>query len=78
MTHSKHSQHSHHSAHHSHHAHSEKKEPRKGLHKDWRAWLALGLMLAAMGIYVLTLDDAVQPEVAVTNAAPPPAAGAAR
>ena len=67
MTHSKHSQHKH---------HSEKKPPRKGLHKDWRAWLALGLMLAAMGIYVLTLDESVQPEVTITNPASPPAATA--
>ena len=57
----KHSKHSH---------HSEKKPPWKGLHKDWRAWLALGLMLAAMGIYVLTLDDSVQPERAAGNGAP--------
>ncbi|MFZ5450518.1 MAG: hypothetical protein ACOZF2_01400 [Thermodesulfobacteriota bacterium] len=67
MTHSKHSQHTH---------HSEKKPPRKGLHKDWRAWLALILMLAAIGMYVLTLDDSVVPEITTTNAAPPPAATA--
>lgn len=67
MTHSKHAKHKH---------HSEKKPPRKGLHKDWRAWLALGLMLAAIGMYVLTLDDSVQPEISVTNTAPPPAATA--
>ena len=45
MTHSKQSQHAHHPGH-----HSEKKPPLWGLHKDWRAWLVLGLMLAAMGI----------------------------
>jgi hypothetical protein len=33
----------------------------KGIHKDWRTWLVIGLMLAAMGIYVLTLDDSIQP-----------------
>jgi hypothetical protein len=70
MTHSKHSKHPHHSTHHP--DHPGKKPLLFGLHKDWRAWLALGLMLAAIGMYVLTLDDAVQPEVAVTNA--PPAA----
>ena len=59
----KHSKHSHHSD------HSENKPLLWGLHKDWRAWLALGLMLAAMSIYVLTLDDAVQPESAAGNAA---------
>jgi len=31
-----------------------------GLHKDWRAWLVIILMLAAIGIYVVTLDDSVQ------------------
>jgi hypothetical protein len=31
------------------------------LHKDWRTWLALILMLAAMAVYVLTLDDSVEP-----------------
>jgi hypothetical protein len=29
--------------------------PRK-LHQDWRLWLIVALMLAAMTIYVLTLD----------------------
>jgi len=66
MTHSKHSGQPH---------HSEKKPTRKGLHKDWRAWLALGLMLAAMGIYVLTLDDSVQPDSAAGSAAPAQTAG---
>lgn len=56
--------------------HSEKKIHRPKLHKDWRVWVAVGLMLAAMGIYVLTLDDSVQPEISVTNPAPPGAAAA--
>jgi hypothetical protein len=34
---------------------------RPGLHKDWRTWLVIGLMVAAMGIYILTLDDSTQP-----------------
>jgi hypothetical protein len=34
---------------------------RKQLHKDWRVWLAFGLMLTAMIAYVLTLDDSVVP-----------------
>ena len=32
---------------------------RKRLHKDWRVWVAVILMLAAMIIYVLTLDDSL-------------------
>ena len=31
------------------------------LHKDWRVWLVVGVMLAAIIIYVLTLDDSVVP-----------------
>jgi hypothetical protein len=34
---------------------------KKKLHKDWRTWLVIILMLAAIGIYVLTLDDSIQP-----------------
>ena len=30
-------------------------------HKDWRAWVAVLLMLAAIAAYVLSLDDSVLP-----------------
>lgn len=30
-------------------------------HKDWRVWVALVLMLAAIFTYVLTLDDSIVP-----------------
>jgi ABC-type nickel/cobalt efflux system permease component RcnA len=67
--------------HHHHQAHETEKHkpshpqgPRRGLHKDWRTWLVIGLMLAAMGIYVLSLDDAVQPGGAAPGGNP--AAGA--
>jgi hypothetical protein len=33
----------------------------RGLHKDWRVWAVIGLMLAAIGTYVLTLDDSIRP-----------------
>ena len=33
----------------------------RNLHKDWRSWIVIGLMLAAMAAYVLTLDDSVVP-----------------
>lgn len=33
----------------------------KKFHKDWRVWLAVGMMLTAMITYVLTLDDSVVP-----------------
>jgi hypothetical protein len=31
------------------------------LHKDWRTWAVVFLMLAAIGIYVLALDDSIIP-----------------
>jgi len=31
------------------------------LHKDWRAWLAIVLMLAGIIMYVLSLDDSIIP-----------------
>ncbi len=41
-------------------SHTESRGPkRKRLHKDWRVWMAVILMLAAMIIYVLTLDDSL-------------------
>jgi hypothetical protein len=41
--------------------HSHKHPSRGKLHKDWRAWLALLLMLVAIITYVLTLDDSIIP-----------------
>jgi hypothetical protein len=44
------------------------------LHRDWRIWLGVILMLAAMAIYLLTMDEAVVPggpsagNLSVTNA----------
>jgi hypothetical protein len=50
-----------------HHPHKQNEEKHKnnnflhpGLHKDWRTWVVIGLMLAAIGIYVVTLDDSLQ------------------
>ena len=49
---------------------SKKREPispwpktsaKRQFHKDWRTWLVIALMLAAIGMYVLTLDDSVVP-----------------
>jgi hypothetical protein len=39
----------------------------RGLHKDWRTWAVVLLMLAAMGAYVLSLDE----EDAPSNAGDP-------
>jgi hypothetical protein len=42
-----------------HHGRSGSELPRKKMHKDWRVWAAVVLMLAAILIYVLTLDDSL-------------------
>lgn len=49
-------QHEQHGKSHSHHA--PKKKP---IHKDWRAWLVVGLMIGAMVIYILSLNEEVEP-----------------
>lgn len=42
------------------HAHRANQEPhRRRIHKDWRLWVAIILMLAAILIYVFTLDDSL-------------------
>jgi hypothetical protein len=43
---------------------------RRGLHKDWRTWTVLIVMLAAISAYVLSLDDSDEPVIPPT----PPAA----
>jgi hypothetical protein len=52
MTHSEHDHHGHHN-----HQHP----PKRKLHQDWRAWLVVGLMLAAMAMYVFSLDESIVP-----------------
>jgi hypothetical protein len=47
-----------------------------GLHKDWRTWLVIGIMLAAIATYVLTLDNSIQPGGAVQGGLPAAAAPA--
>lgn len=50
-----------------HHQHSDTGQPRKKLHKDWRMWVAIVLMLAAIVIYVLSLDDSLLSLVVATS-----------
>jgi hypothetical protein len=47
------------------HHHPYPKADRK-LHKDWRMWMVVILMLAAIMIYVLTLDDSLLSLVVAT------------
>jgi len=44
-------------------SHIKTKENGRKLHKDWRLWLGVILMLAAMSMYVLSLDDSVVPRL---------------
>lgn len=53
--------HDHHHHDHNHHGHEHRTRSSKALHKDWRAWLVVGLMLAAMLAYVLSDDERLQP-----------------
>jgi hypothetical protein len=32
-------------------------------HKDWRVWLGVGIMLLAMLIYVVTVDESILPSI---------------
>jgi hypothetical protein len=34
--------------------------PKRRLHKDWRLWVVVGLMLAAMFAYVMSDDESLQ------------------
>ena len=43
---------------------------RRAMHKDWRTWLVILVMLSAIGMYVFTLDDST----ADPDAGGPPAA----
>jgi hypothetical protein len=52
-----------HSESHRHATGDEGKSSSRKLHKDWRVWLVVGIMLAAMIMYVLTLDDSIVPSI---------------
>ena len=41
-----------------HHQHQPAKQP---IHKDWRAWTVVIIMLVAMAVYVMTLDESFFP-----------------
>jgi hypothetical protein len=78
MTHNEHEhehhEHEHHGRHGGHPMHK-----RKPFHRDWRAWVVVGLMLAAMYAYIMSMDESLQPgkpvQGPVMPAAPaPPAA----
>jgi hypothetical protein len=48
--------------HHGHHHGEQHSNPGAGVwHKDWRTWVVVGLMLAAMAAYVLSMDEEIVP-----------------
>jgi hypothetical protein len=49
----------HHHEHGDHHHEHSAASP--GLHKDWRTWLVVGLMLLGMVVYVMSFDEEDQP-----------------
>jgi hypothetical protein len=49
--------------------HHEHGAPRKKIHHDWRFW-AIVLMLAAIVIYVVTMDESLEPGGPVQQAVP--------
>jgi hypothetical protein len=44
---------------------------RRGLHRDWRTWVAVAVLLLAAAAYVLNLDRVIVPE---GSGSPAPAA----
>ena len=42
----------------------------RGAHKNWRVWVAVGLVLLSMLIYVMTMDEAIQPGGKVQQSVP--------
>ena len=50
-----------HPKHPSHHQGKKKTPKKKGLHKDWRMWAVVILMLIAMAAYFMTDDEALGP-----------------
>jgi hypothetical protein len=52
-----------HMPHHNNRSTGNNEKSSRQLHKDWRVWLGIGLMLGAMAMYVLTLNDSVVPRL---------------
>jgi hypothetical protein len=66
--------HPNHPNHHQQHEHDHEQEKKKlALHKDWRAWVVVLLMLGGMLIYISSLDESEgpggQPQPAMGDAA---------
>jgi hypothetical protein len=48
----------------------EPKPPPRGLHRDWRTWVGVGILLLAAAAYVLNLDRVIVPVAAPAAQSP--------
>ena len=58
---------------HEHHGQGHHPTSKPAWHKDWRTWTVIALMLAAMAVYVFSVDESVGP-AATPNQTEEPAA----
>ncbi len=56
-----HGHHGHHDEHGNQRQYEAEKAKKRALHKDWRAWVVVLLMLAGIGAYVASFDEAFSP-----------------
>jgi hypothetical protein len=61
-----------HPHHHDHSGHHHQDKPPRQFHKDWRVWVVVVVILAAMAIYVLTNGEVIR------RASPPQSAPASQ
>ncbi|MEI7683717.1 MAG: hypothetical protein WCL32_01730 [Planctomycetota bacterium] len=55
---------------HPHHSHESKSSWWKQPHRDWRVWVGIVLMIAAMAAYVLSFDESMRPGGVVKETVP--------
>lgn len=58
---------------HEHHGQGHHPAPKPAWHKDWRTWTVIALMLAAMAVYVFSVDESVGPAATPTQTEEPAA-----
>jgi len=59
-----------HPHHHDHSGHHHEEKPRRQYHKDWRVWVAVVVILAAMATYVLTNGEVLRPALPPQESVP--------
>ena len=61
MSHDHSHQHGHHDQHGSHRQYELEKAKKRALHKDWRTWVVVLLMVGLIGAYLASMDEALSP-----------------